>query len=206
MDRIRRATAQVRNVALDIRYCGRPLRDLRSTSGISDSAFAPHSADYQTLRQILRKFPINQDDVFTDVGCGHGRVLIEAARQSPGAQVVGVEIDPRVAATAHAVSRRYPNITVIDGAAPEAMPAETTYAFMFNPFPGSVVLDVLAKLARQPRGFRRRQAVLVRPTDLELICDSPLARDVFTTRHYVLQGVRLMKGRDLDILHFQLPA
>ncbi len=46
-----------------------------------------------TIRQIFNLVDLREDDLIYDLGCGDGRVLIEAAKER-GASGIGLEIDP----------------------------------------------------------------------------------------------------------------
>ena len=48
---------------------------------------------YRTTKKMLELSKVKQEDIVYDLGCGDGRVIIEAAR-SFGAKAVGIEIDP----------------------------------------------------------------------------------------------------------------
>ena len=53
------------------------------------------------LRRGLRGRELRPDDVFLDLGCGKGRVLVDAV-QLPFARVVGVELVPELVEQARA--------------------------------------------------------------------------------------------------------
>jgi SAM-dependent methyltransferase len=60
-----------------------------------------HSAsEWLTLPRVLRRDDVGRDDVFVDLGCGEGRMLLEAARRYRFKRVVGVELSGQLAAVA----------------------------------------------------------------------------------------------------------
>ena len=48
---------------------------------------------YRTIRRMLKLAKVKPGDMVYDLGCGDGRIIIEAAR-SFGAKAKGIEIDP----------------------------------------------------------------------------------------------------------------
>jgi SAM-dependent methyltransferase len=66
-----------------------------------DVPYEPSSAE--AVRAMVDLAGVGPSDVVFDLGCGDGRVLVEAARR--GARAIGVEIDPRLAATARENAR-----------------------------------------------------------------------------------------------------
>ncbi|KAF1322687.1 Rna methyltransferase, partial [Globisporangium splendens] len=62
-----------------------------------------HSTPLRVFQSALEMLCIAPDDVFYDIGCGDGRLVIEAAR-THGIRAVGIEIDAaRAAQATHAV-------------------------------------------------------------------------------------------------------
>ncbi|MFW6012759.1 MAG: SAM-dependent methyltransferase [Candidatus Bipolaricaulota bacterium] len=49
--------------------------------------------DHTTVKRILDLADIRPDDIIYDLGCGDGRIVVEAAKQY-GIRGVGIEIDP----------------------------------------------------------------------------------------------------------------
>jgi len=60
----------------------------------------PHEA----VTAMLRIASVGKDDVLYDLGCGDGRIVIAAARES-GARGVGIDIDPQRIADSNANAR-----------------------------------------------------------------------------------------------------
>lgn len=123
--------------------------------------------DYLCFDQVLAHLhPIGPEDGFLDYGCGMGRALMLAARHPWGA-VVGVEMDPRLAAIARqglaqlqrrGLQRaRRAEVALTDARAYE-VPPQVNCIFLFNSFGGAVLQAVLAQVRasweRQPRRIR----------------------------------------------------
>ncbi|MDX2203783.1 MAG: class I SAM-dependent methyltransferase [Hyphomicrobiaceae bacterium] len=103
---------------------------------------------------------------FVDLGCGKGRVLLNAA-QRPFAKVVGVEISSDLAAIARRnvetfqpASARVRAISIANADARAfEMPAGDLLIHMYHPFDPSISAAVFARLAAAPRAQPRRVAV-----------------------------------------------
>jgi SAM-dependent methyltransferase len=116
------------------------------------------------LPRALRGERVGPRDVFVDVGCGRGRVVLQAARR-PFARVVGVEISPEKLATArHNLERAASTLACKDvelvamDALDYDIPPDATYVYLFNPCAGDAfrrLLDnVVASYDRRPRRLR----------------------------------------------------
>jgi SAM-dependent methyltransferase len=126
------------------------------------------------LQPLLDMVPIRLDGTtFVDLGAGMGRALLLAARL-PFRQAIGVEISPALCEIARDnlanVSRaqfRCRDLRVVCAdAATYRFPRGDLVVYLYNPFDGSVLAEVLDRLARGPA----REVVLVYHT--------PVAREV----------------------------
>lgn len=60
-----------------------------------DCSIAPFNPSSQQAQdKAIRLFSLTHDDVLFDLGCGDGRLLIHAAKQTEGLRCVGIELDP----------------------------------------------------------------------------------------------------------------
>jgi SAM-dependent methyltransferase len=170
--RLTRAYARLEDLfqrlALDRRY-GLPAQASRDVSLRSFGYAAPGRRDYaasswNVLARILERGEIGSEDVFLDVGCGFGRVVLAAARY-PFKRVIGVDIVPEfTAAAADAVARnrhrlRCGDVRLITAdAASWSIPDEVTFAFLGDSFRGEVleafVSQLVASAERRPRRLR----------------------------------------------------
>ena len=113
------------------------------------------------LRRGLRGRTVGPGDVFLDLGCGKGRVLVVAA-QLPFDRGIGVELVPELAEQARANLARVElecggvEVVCTDALAYE-IPDDVTVIYLYNPFQGSIfqrVLDeIVASLEREPRAL-----------------------------------------------------
>ena len=121
-------------------------------------------AAYRDLREIFALLQLQSHDVFVDLGCGMGRVVCLAATH-PVKSVVGVDISPELCAIARRnleriaakIQSRETAITQSDAAAFK-IPPQTSVIFLFNPFSGAVLQQVLGNIRdsveKNPRPLR----------------------------------------------------
>lgn len=131
--------------------------------GFSNGEYVAYEPSaWRWLRLALRNRVITDKDVLVDVGCGKGRVLLQAARRYPFGRLIGVEVSDVLAAWARrnlAVSRdrlRVRDVVIENANATEwEVPDDVTYAYFFNPFEGETfhraLANLIASLDRSPR-------------------------------------------------------
>jgi SAM-dependent methyltransferase len=128
-----------------------------------------------TLRRALAPSSVTSDDVFADLGCGKGRVVLQAAMTYRMRRVIGVELSAELASAARAHLERNrkrlrsPDVEIaqVDVLA-WAIPGDLSIVYLHNPFTGelfSKVADRLAAFARE-RG-RSLRLVYVNPIEHE---------------------------------------
>ena len=94
---------------------------------------------WMDLRRILRRRDVSSDDVFLDLGCGKGRIVLQAATY-PFRRVLGVEVSPELCEIARANVRarrehlRCDAEIVLADAASFAIPDDVTMIYLYNPF------------------------------------------------------------------------
>jgi SAM-dependent methyltransferase len=114
------------------------------------------------FRRVLRAARIPTDGVFVDMGCGKGRVCMLAIEHG-FARVVGIDYSPRLCELSRKnleifkqrTGRRFEaDIRVVD-AVNYAFAGDETVLYLFNPFDGAILGQVieplLASLAQRPR-------------------------------------------------------
>jgi SAM-dependent methyltransferase len=122
-------------------------------------------SSWLTLRRALPVRDVASTDVFVDLGCGKGRVVIDAARRYPFSRIVGIDIAPEliaVAANNVQASRGRLRCQDIELDAADAveweLPDDVTILFLYNPLRGAAFRDFASNLAtsldRHPRPFR----------------------------------------------------
>jgi SAM-dependent methyltransferase len=124
---------------------------------------APHiPTTYREIRRMVRYLELTPDDVFLDIGCGKGRVVLEVARQKL-ARVIGVEKHTHLWAVAHAnamlVDDLQSPVDILLGDALETLRDDRiTVYYLFDPFGRDfleqAVGSIRESLTRSPRYVR----------------------------------------------------
>jgi SAM-dependent methyltransferase len=142
------------------------------------NSYAP--TPWGLLERILPVDEVSAQDVFLDLGCGMGRVLLEAGMRYPFVRVEGVELVPRLAATARAVLTRNAHLlrcrtwdVVTSDVVDYSVPDEVTVAYLYDPFTGPVFDAAMERLeASLERRPRRLRVVYVTPQESERLVRS----------------------------------
>jgi SAM-dependent methyltransferase len=120
---------------------------------------------YGILARTLPRAGVSDHDVFLDLGCGTGRVVLEAAARYPFRRVIGVDFVAdltRVAEETVARNRdrlRCRDVEIVTRDVVDYdVPDDVTFVYLYNPF-GGVVLDtvldnLVASVNRRPRSLR----------------------------------------------------
>jgi SAM-dependent methyltransferase len=133
------------------------------------------------LRRLLPRSAITSDDVFLDLGCGMGRLLLEAAECYPFKRVVGVELVPRFAEAAESLLRRNAGRLRASGwevvtadVADYRVPDDVTVAYLYDPVVGEAFDSVLEQLRRSVERRPRRVRILyITPEEVERLARVP---------------------------------
>lgn len=146
---LQRARRVLYNALIDVRF-GPPLageiRTRYGHLGAKDTA----NSDYLALDRIFAG-TIGPDDVLVDIGCGKGRVLNWWLRHYDN-QIIGIELDPDIAAKTRSRLARFTNVTVVTGDAVQCLPPEGTLYYMYNPFHAEIVSQLEARLVEAAQG------------------------------------------------------
>jgi SAM-dependent methyltransferase len=168
---IRRAPRIVRNALRDARYgglLGGTIRTRYEHLGAHDVG----NVEYEDLPPLFEPAKIGPEDVIVDVGVGKGRPINWLLDRYPGNRIVGIELDPEIAAkTAHRL-RRFDNVTIVQGDATELLPRDGTVFYLFNPFDGSVMSRFIDSFLAEDMDPRRR-IVYHNCKEIELFRENP---------------------------------
>ena len=145
-----RGLVQTWNLACDLRF-GEILRGEVETRFSELGAEGTGNTSYYALSLFFRGETIAEDDVLVDVGCGKGRVINWWLSRGLRNRIVGLELDPELAAHTRHRLRSYPNVTIISGDGIENLPSDGTLFFLFNPFHRPVVSCYKERLLQLPR-------------------------------------------------------
>jgi SAM-dependent methyltransferase len=145
-----RAVVQPWNVAFDLRF-GEILRGEVATPFSELGAEKTSNIPYLSLSLIFGDETVAADDVLVDVGCGKGRVINWWLSRRLRNRMVGLELNPAVAAHTRERLQRYRNVTITAGDGIENLPADGTLFFLFNPFGEAVVDRFKHRVLQLPR-------------------------------------------------------
>jgi SAM-dependent methyltransferase len=128
------------------------------------------ATDYAAISRALDSIVIDPEtDVFVDVGCGKGRVVVAAA-EYPFRRVIGVELSERLIDVAqhnvrNATNRRCGAVELVHcDATSWEIPADVNVMFFFNPFDGEVLASVCRNIRTSLRQHPRKLRIIyVRP-------------------------------------------
>ncbi|MGH7139751.1 MAG: methyltransferase domain-containing protein [Pirellulales bacterium] len=129
---------ELRTIWLDLRLGG--YAGGRRESRFRHLGAAPvDNIPYRVVSSAMDAVSVAPEDVLVDVGCGLGRVLNWWLSRGWSNRMVGIELDPDVAARVRRRLRGMRNIEIISGDAVAFTPADATICFMFNPFNRAVM-------------------------------------------------------------------
>jgi predicted RNA methylase len=155
------------------------------------------ASDWRALPAFLRAASVRAGDVFVDLGCGKGRVLIQAAAY-PFARIIGVELDPDLAAVARRnVTNRASHVAIESAdVATWAVPDDVTHVYLYNPFHGAVMDAALRRL---------RESLERSPRELHIGYFNPVDRDRLIHFGAVLvESCRLRRGEGYIVEVYRL--
>jgi SAM-dependent methyltransferase len=159
VDAFSRFACKLTNALLDIRFGGL-LRGLKATRYAHLGAYDTANSDYGTIRALFRG-RICTSDVLVDVGCGKGRVINAWLLAGYSNQIIGVELDPDVAAQTRARLQRFPNVSIITGDIITTFPDNGTVFYLYNPFTFDIMCKFKARLKQSLRDRYNTEATVV---------------------------------------------
>ena len=119
------------------------------------------------LRRILRPGEVTSDDVFIDIGCGMGPVLVEAAARYDFRRVIGIDVVPEFTEVAReTIARgrerlRCQEIEIVSGDVIDyQLPDDVTVVYMADPFREHIFDAVIAKLVASVNHNPRRLRII----------------------------------------------
>jgi hypothetical protein len=133
-----------RNALLDLRFGGL-LIGTEESRFRDQGAVRTENTDYGALPAIFAG-RIQPDDVLVDVGCGRGRVINWWLARGLTNRLVGIELDPSIAARTARRLRRFPQVRILAGDAVAQLPSEATLLYLYNPFGAETLGRLKARL------------------------------------------------------------
>ena len=141
------------------------------------------------ILDLVERIAMGPDDVFVDLGSGLGRVALLVGLLTP-AQVRGIEYDPGHCAYARQCAQLLPapRVQFINADARAAKVADASVFFMYTPFRGHLLQEVLERLKREAQR---------RP--LTIATYGPCTTDVAKLDWLALSGAEAPDDRQLAI-------
>ena len=140
--------------------------------GIPDSEF--HRGDVPMTKEEVRalticRLELTEHSVFFDIGSGTGSIAVEAAALSPGIRVFAIERNPEGVELIRKNAERFgtENVTVTEGAAPEALAGLPAPTHAFIGGSGGKLREILAKL----RSMNPSVRVVMNAVSLETVAE-----------------------------------
>lgn len=162
--------------ALDLRYSGRVLYGNQKTRFKRLGANDVYHTDYSAMPLIFANVAIKSHDVLVDVGCGKGRVINYWLSQGYQNKIIGLELDPAVAAQTAWQFARWEKVKIVAGDALANLPSEGTVFYFYNPFEWDKVVE-----------FEERLAAMAGDKAITVIYYNPKSLSVFANRSWDVQ-------------------
>jgi SAM-dependent methyltransferase len=140
-----RAAKLLSNLRRDLRFGGIFLGGSIPSRYADRGAVETANTDYRVLELLFARVALRPDDVLVDVGCGKGRVLNFLLGLGGSQRIVGLELDPEIAAQTARRLRKYARVRILAGDARELLPADGTVFYLYHPFNDVVLRDVLPR-------------------------------------------------------------
>jgi hypothetical protein len=164
----------VQNAVLDWRYGIRASGAVRSPFE-AQGAYLTLSTQVSALDQPFdpSRCPIHANDVLVDVGCGPGRVIAYWLSRGFTNEIIGVEINPVIAAETARRLQSHPNVRIVTGDVVDDLPARGTVFFLFSPFDLRVMRRFRDALFERTVAADRMRIVYYNPSEIAAFQEDP---------------------------------
>ncbi len=123
-----------------------------------------HSSGLVPIVRALLEVPVGPDDVLVDLGCGMGKVVL-LSHLLTGVRAKGIELQPGLVERArHAASSLGADVTFLEGDARHADLSDGTIFYLYAPFTGPVLTEVVGRLHQ----IAQRRAIVVCALGIDL--------------------------------------
>jgi hypothetical protein len=129
-----------------------------------------HASGVAAILRMLIEVPVVAGDVLVDLGAGLGKVVL-LTRLLAGATARGVETQPALVRRAREAAARLglQDVTYVQGDAREADVADGTVFYLYAPFTGPILVEVMDRL----RSVATRRAIVVCTLGVDLEREAP---------------------------------
>jgi SAM-dependent methyltransferase len=176
-----------------------------------------HASGIAPIVRMLSEVPVTAEDVVIDIGAGMGKVAL-LTRLLTGATARGIEVQPALVNKAReaAVRGGVDGVRFVEGDARHADLDDGTVFFLYAPFTGPVLTEVVRRLG----AVASRRAIVVCSLGIDVdrvapwLARRPIESFWLTIYDSVHPGVPLrgprdrspMLGREADVVAFDRPA
>lgn len=119
---------------------------------------------YSALKRIFSHLPLNENDVFVDLGCGKGRTVCYLAAKAKIKKCLGIEIVPHLAEEAKRNAARLGGLTPVEIIVDDVFNVDLsqgTIFFLYDPFGLDTLMAILEKI---------RLSLLNSPRTVRIVC------------------------------------
>jgi cyclopropane fatty-acyl-phospholipid synthase-like methyltransferase len=135
---------------------------------------------YRKLERIFASIPMAQNDIFIDLGCGKGRVLLLVSTKKIE-KAIGVELHSGLvnAAEENLKNLKVPHepVEIIQIDCAQYKFSNETIIFMYNPFGSGTTVEVMNNI---------KNSLVENPRNVRIIYKNALHRDIFDSQDWLV--------------------
>lgn len=167
---------------MDLKYSRRLLKGNKKTPFKHLGSNDTYHTTYAVMPLIFKNVSIKPDDVLVDIGCGKGRVINYWLHKKHRNKIIGLELDPNIAALTASQFSRFKNVSIISGDAISNLPDEGTVFYFYNPFTEEKV-----------REFERKISELSQKRPIKIIYYNPKSIHIFYNGNWAIDRINFEK-------------
>lgn len=142
---------------------------------LCEDATAYQPTSFTFLPHLLQY--VKRDDVFVDIGCGKGRVLLFLGIRGVVRRVIGIDVVPELVEVAKRNLEKYQGrlkcpVTIMLGDCTKVDLSEGTVFYLYNPFGSHTLTKLLDNIMRSMARHRRPVRIIYLNPSLGYILDA----------------------------------
>lgn len=135
----------------DLSICGQSLARNQETRFAFEGAHDPTATHYFVLEFLFAQLDLDDTSHLLDVGCATGRALAYFAEAQLPGRATGIELDGELARQAKAWTKRFPQLSIIEGNVLETPLDRYTHFYLFNPFDSRILEAFVTRLETEAK-------------------------------------------------------
>lgn len=171
---------------MDLKFSGKFLCGNHKTTYSHMGAHDVYHTDYSIMPLIFEHVNITPEDILVDVGCGKGRVINFWLSKGYQNKIIGLELDPAIAAQTAAQFAKWPNVEILSGDAIYNLPYDGTIFYFYNSFSELKVLQ-----------FQKRMLDLFSHKPVTIVYYRPKSLYLFKNGHWKINLINFEKDHGL---------